>query len=330
MAEADQNTKPAKGKIWRRWLIQAGVSFAVLGVLLWFAPIGEIGSGIAQVPLLLFAGVVLLFLTAHLVAALKWWLLIGRVIPPATAIKAHYIGLTANLCLPGVAGGDAARIAVAWKPASDRSRLAAGSLSDRLIDLAALGAIALTGAILAQGQNATLAWRVVPIVLAICVLGLIIGPRILGAVWAKIPSLPAQGFVRKTCDAFADISARPLMLIGLLLLSIIIQLALITLALQLARATGVDVSFAAWAFAWALAKLIVVLPVSLGGLGVREALLATLLLPYGATTANVVAGGLAWQAVLFVSGAVGAALLARSGLWGDPRNVNGSKAEQIT
>ena len=39
--------------------------------------------------------------------------------------------------------------------------------------------------------------------------------------------------------------------------------------------------FAVWLLAWPLAKLIALAPVSLGGIGVREVALATLLLPCG-------------------------------------------------
>ena len=298
---------------WRRWLLQAAVSFAILGILFWILPAGEIIQGISQVPLPLFVTVVLMFLVVHLAAAMKWWFLIGSTVPAATAARAHYIGLAANLCLPGVAGGDAARIAVAWRRADDRSRLAAGSLSDRLIDLMALGCIAISGPLFAGSTDGGLAWKVLAAVLLLCLGGLLIGPAVLARLWSAFPRLPAQAFVARTCTALRDIGKRPVFLLALLLASIAIQCALILLALQLARAAGVEVSVAAWAFAWALAKLIVVLPVSLGGLGVREALLAALLAPYGAATVDVVAGGLAWQAVLFVAGSVGGLLLATSG-----------------
>ena len=41
-----------------------------------------------------------------------------------------------------------------------------------------------------------------------------------------------------------------------------------------------------WIFAWPLAKIIAVLPVSLNGLGLREATLAGFLAPFGASAAG--------------------------------------------
>ena len=46
------------------------------------------------------------------------------------------------------------------------------------------------------------------------------------------------------------------------------------------------------------------LPVSLGGLGVREAALVSLLVPFGADAASVVAAGLAFEAVIISGGLV--------------------------
>ena len=53
------------------------------------------------------------------------------------------------------------------------------------------------------------------------------------------------------------------------------------------------------------AKIIAIAPVSLGGLGVREASMAGLLKPFGADPGQVIAIGLIWQSVLYASGAIG-------------------------
>ena len=88
---------------------------------------------------------------------------------------------------------------------------------------------------------------------------------------------------------------------------------MIWLSIRLALAVGVEVPVAAWFFAWPLAKIVATLPISLGGLGVRESSLAALLAPFGAVAAEVVASGLAWQGILYLAGALGALVLALSG-----------------
>jgi uncharacterized membrane protein YbhN (UPF0104 family) len=73
----------------------------------------------------------------------------------------------------------------------------------------------------------------------------------------------------------------------------------------LGRAAGVEASYEVWLTAWPLAKLIALVPISLAGLGVREAALVALMRPFGAPAAAVMAAGLLWQALLVGGGLVG-------------------------
>ena len=60
-----------------------------------------------------------------------------------------------------------------------------------------------------------------------------------------------------------------------------------------------------WFIAWPLAKLSAMLPVSLGGLGVREAALALILARYGISFSHSVGLGLLWESVLVAGAAIG-------------------------
>jgi uncharacterized membrane protein YbhN (UPF0104 family) len=73
----------------------------------------------------------------------------------------------------------------------------------------------------------------------------------------------------------------------------------------LGDACGSHIPLWAWFFAWPLAKIASMVPVSLGGLGVREAALVSLLVPLGAEAATVVAAGLAFEAVIIGGGLIG-------------------------
>jgi uncharacterized membrane protein YbhN (UPF0104 family) len=67
---------------------------------------------------------------------------------------------------------------------------------------------------------------------------------------------------------------------------------------------GVTIPFGAWLFAWSLAKLSGLVPISLGGLAVRDATLAALLVPFGVPAAYGVVVSLAWQSVLIAGGLI--------------------------
>lgn len=150
-------------------------------------------------------------------------------------------------------------------------------------------------------------------VLALAAAALFAFPAVARWLWARWPGLPARGLGLRLADSFSALAKRPLRLLFALVLSAAIQSVLIWLSIRLAEPVGVHVPVAAWFFAWPLAKIIATLPLSLGGLGVREGSLAALLVPFGANAPDVIASGLAWQGILYLAGALGALVLVLSG-----------------
>ncbi len=303
-------SRPAKP--WRRWSIRAAGSVLMLGLLAWLVPIAEVIEGFARVPPWLFAGVLAVFLAGHVAAAAKWRALTGG-LPFRAALRAHFAGLAGNLMLPGVAGGDAVRAAIAQAGLRDGGRVVAGALADRLVDMLALACLVAIGALMLAGQGSgALALQVLTLFAAALVGTVYAAPRLLAALWGRL-ALPGRGLALRLAGALRSIGRKPLLLTGTLALSIAIQGLFVLLAMQLGRAVGLELPPGAWFFAWPLAKLLAVLPISLGGLGLREASLAALLLPFGAEPAQVVTAGLTWQAVLWLAGGLGALVLAVAG-----------------
>lgn len=102
---------------------------------------------------------------------------------------------------------------------------------------------------------------------------------------------------------------RPGAMARALSMSLIVQLTFIFLNVLLAEVCGLHLSFRVWVFAWPLAKLSAAVPITQAGIGVREAALAALLLPFGAPAVLAVASGLAWDAVV-VGGAIAGGIFA--------------------
>jgi uncharacterized membrane protein YbhN (UPF0104 family) len=71
-----------------------------------------------------------------------------------------------------------------------------------------------------------------------------------------------------------------------------------------------------------LAKLSAVLPVTQGGVGVREAALAVLFASFGVPAALAVAVGLVWQAVVITGGVVSGPLAMALGYLPHPAKVS--------
>jgi len=83
-----------------------------------------------------------------------------------------------------------------------------------------------------------------------------------------------------------------------------IQTTFLTLTALLAISCGLFLPLRDWFFAWPLAKLAALLPLTQGGIGVREAALVGLLSPFGAAPHLVLAGGLVWEGVVILGGIV--------------------------
>lgn len=291
----------------RGWVVRASGSALFLAVLFWWLPRDAIISGFSRISAGLFLSVLAIFLLGHVLAAAKWWMLLGRTVPFRMALRAHFAGLAANLCLPGAVGGDAVRAGIAHVAMGDGPRLAAASVADRMIDMVALAFLALAGVLALRGESVgmTLAVEAGTLLLGMLLLAVYGLPSIVKAVWGVFPKLPARGLAEKVAQSFSSLGKRPGLLAAALVLSILIQAVFVSLSIKLALAIGIDIANAAWFFAWPLAKIVAVLPISLGGLGVREGTLAALLVPHGAVAAQVVAAGLIWQAVLYAGGAIG-------------------------
>ena len=297
---------PHKKKFPVGWTLKFGISAMLLGVIFWLLPTDQVWQAILRIPIWLLATVLVLFLAGHAVAAAKWWLLVtdGSNIAYSAALRAHMAGLAANLCLPGVAGGDVIRAGMVFHGSGNKARVALGSLADRLLDTIALLLLAGIGAAITFGAQAFTAGPL-PLVVAFVLLA-ILGCAVVVIV---LPRVAKGRVLTKLVTAIEEIRHRIGRLALCLALSIMIQAGFVALNVSLAMASGLTVPASAWYYAWPLAKLIAIVPISLAGLGVREASLAALLAPLDADPAKVVAVGLLWQGVIFATGILGGLIL---------------------
>lgn len=288
----------------RSWILKVVGSCLVLGVTLWLLPTQEVWRAIGNIPLLLWGLVLGAALIGHIIIATKWWLVTnqGGDISFPTALRSHYSGLFTNLFLPGVAGTDVVRAGLVLRGSRNKVTIVVGSLMDRIIDSVALLLLSGTGIIFWLGQG-TAGRLLEPITNIAIFFAFTLGGLYLIATLAS--KLPATGIVGQVSKALTALRRRPARLLICLGLSLAVQSAFIALNIALASAGGLAVDVASWYFAWPLAKLMAIVPISIAGLGVREATLAGLLLPFGAAPALVVAAGLLWQTILISVGLVG-------------------------
>ena len=290
------------------WIIRLCVSGLMLALNFYLVPFAEVWTAARQISLPLWLGALGLFLAGHAAAAAKWRILIGSGISYRQAFRAHLAGLAANLALPSVAGGDVVRAGLVMKHADVKGRLALGSVADRLIDTLGLALIAVASAWLAWGPRLDsgiwLGWPLLGL-LAVAAGGLVAMPALDRFAGRNERPGKLARLLTKMIHLAAELARRPGRLLLCLLISMAVQCLFVGINIAFAEAAHVEAPVAAWFFAWTTAKIIAIAPISLGGLGVREASMAALLVPFGADPAQVVAIGLVWQSVLYASGLIG-------------------------
>jgi uncharacterized membrane protein YbhN (UPF0104 family) len=283
-----------------RCFLRLCVSIALLGALLAFVPLGQLWSALRGVSPLLWLGALLVVLLGHVLAASKWWLLLARhdKVPFRLALQAHFTGLSTNLCLPGIAGGDVVRAAYVMKQGDNRTGLGVASVADRLIDCAALLLLAGAGALWTAKLHGLIGQALAGAA-AVATVALVVT----AVVYWRLRS-SRHALAGRIAEALTVLIRHPWLMMRCLLISLLIQGGFVALNACIGSAAGVEAPAAAWLVAWPLAKLAAVAPISLGGLGVRESALIVFLRPFGATPATVMAAGVLWQTLLIAGGLV--------------------------
>lgn len=300
----------AARKIPWQTLLKVAVTAALLILILRFVPIETIWDGIKRLSPAVWFSVLAGFIAGHLINAFKWHLLVGRGLPFLTVAKAHFAGLASNLVLPGTSGGDVTRAALIAKESGSMTHLVTGSLVDRLIDvsvLVLLAAIA-AGLLASSGQTGQVLQIAAVILIALGGLVYALLPTLDRWLSRKFAAKTASKPIRLGLDIAAFLSRHRNRILASLLISVLVQSSFVALNWALSASMDGPLSFWAWMFAWPAAKLIATLPISLGGLGVREASLASVFAGIGMGSPVVIAVGLIWQTIILGGGLFGLAV----------------------
>ena len=204
---------------------------------------------------------------------------------------------------PSLIGGDLVRAALAMRYGKTKAGVLLGSFIDRIIDFAGLALLAIAGALLVPGALQPQSRRVFVWLAAAAILGAAIVAAVVAATPIGRLSFRMRRRAASLRRAARSMAQRPRAMLAALSVSVVAQLSFISLSVKLAEACGLHLPFRVWMFAWPLAKLSAAIPITQGGIGVREAALAALLVPFGAPPAITVAAGLAWEAIV-ISGAL--------------------------
>jgi len=306
-----QRETRSQNKTWSRTALQAalhyGGSALALALLFHFLPGRKVLQTLGTLPARLWILVLAGYLATHCLGVGKWRMMVntaGAGLNYLQAARCYFAGLFGSLFLPSLIGGDLVRAALALRYGKTKAGVLLGSFIDRIIDFAGLSILAVTGALLVPGALRPESRRVFFWLAGAAIAGAAIAAAAIAAVPIRRLSFRMRRRAASLRRAGRSMARRPQAMAAALCISMGAQLCFILLNIQLAEACGLHLRFRAWLFAWPLAKLSAAIPVTQGGIGVREAALAGLLAPFGAPAVLTVAAGLAWEAIMISGGLV--------------------------
>jgi uncharacterized protein (TIRG00374 family) len=311
-----QNETQKRGRgLWStllRGALQYGVSALALYVLFRFLPAGQVWKTLGLLDKRLWIFATLGYLAAHVIGAAKYRLVLnmgGAKMSVRNAARCYFAGLFGSLFLPSLIGGDILRIAMALRVGKSKAAVLMGSVVDRISDFTALVLLVAVGAMLVPGGLDEKNRRIFIFVIAVVALAGVVGLAIAGLFPVRRLPWTWRRKLAQMREAGREILRQPRTMLKALSMSVVVQVAFISLNVVLAVACGLRLPYRVWIFAWPLAKLSAAVPITQAGIGVREVALAGLLRPFGAPVALSVATGLAWDVVV-VGGAIAGGLFA--------------------
>jgi len=256
----------------------------------WLVGLG--GSGLVQV-----------------VGGIRWAALarpLGFDRPRRFFIWRFFEGMFFSLCLPSSIGGDVIKAYRIGDTTSRRLLAGCSVLADRLTGLAALGVLAVT-ALVANEYELTVA----------AVLGVALGllALALGGFWVGLQSLdriisalPEGHRARAFLAQLLPYQQRPLLIAQAVGWSFVVQMGGAIVVALMARTLQVELPLVVWFSVVPLIALLTVLPVSIGGFGMRENAMQVLLGKHGVPEDQAMAVALLWGLGTILTGLVGGVL----------------------
>jgi len=292
---------------WLKFGLRALVTVGILAPLLFFHP-GGLLVAMKKTGFVLWASVVASTILCHVILAAKWRILLkaaGNGAGSMDSLRAHGAGLFANICLPSLIGGDVVRTGMISRDAGSLPSALTGVVADRLTDIASLIILAAAGMLLLPSATSRTETRVLILVAGLLGLGMFLATITIKRINPKRFPTRIARTLEGLKDALAAMSRKKAEAILALLITTSIQGLFIFLNVLIADKIGIHVPVAVWLIAFPLAKMVAFLPLSLGGLGVREGVVAAVLLPFSVPTALAIAQSLVWQTVTFAVGILG-------------------------
>jgi uncharacterized protein (TIRG00374 family) len=284
------------------WALRA-LGLFIFGLILVRVDLGSVAETIANARPVLVVGALVLTVPFFIAKSYRWRVILHRYeieISTGQALRIYCAGLFAGQATPGQLG-EVVRARFLSTRGHDSVKSVASVVVDRALDLVALVLIAIPGFGLVFGAGAALALLSALLVMSIALV-LMRPRRVLRAIAGKLGQR-AQGVAGRVDELFESLDRlmRTPRDISVLVLTTMGALGINMLRFYLLLASlGLSLPIVDFVFGVALANLLALLPVTIFGVGTRDAVLALVFLQAGGTTEGAVAFSLLILAVAYL------------------------------
>lgn len=286
------------------------LTVGLLYLLLYHLDFRQIGDLLHHIHPVLLLAAIGLHLLAFLCGSLRWWLLLQYIKPDCfyrDILPSYYLGLFCNNFLPTGFGGDVARAAYLATKNYPLDKLLSSTIMDRALGLLVL---LLTGLFTMLVQNIFPVDHNTLLLLAGATLAffitawLLFSPNLLNWLRTQQQTSSCLRFYQtliNLIELFHVYRQARLLLLGTMLLSLLLQALVIGVYALLGNNLGLQLPLSVYFIIIPLVMLATNIPISLGGLGLREGALVSLLLGIGITYQQSVLLSLLYLFVLWIT-----------------------------
>lgn len=311
---------PARSKYTRllALTVKLIVTACLLSWLIYVLDLDALRGPLVKISLATFVLAMVMQLLAFLLGAVRWWLLLThaqRGVGLIRILPSYSLGLFFNNFLPTGMGGDVVRLAHLKLRGMKVRFLVASTIMDRGIGLVV---VLLTGALcalLSRGVasfGADREFLIALIVLVAAAITLVVSPwfgRYLAVLLRRYRKTRLRRETLETARLCYSYRSRPSLVILAVLLSVAMQALVIGVYAVLGQGMGLSLPLIAYFVIVPIVFLAGSLPISIGGLGVREGVLVALLVASAVDPQLAIGVSLLYLAVLWGTTLPGAAVL---------------------
>jgi glycosyltransferase 2 family protein len=289
------------------------VSAALLAAVLLYADVGDVLAAVRDGHWGWFAVALAVMAGSIVLGSFRWWLLLegaGIHVPARESIRPFAMSFVLNIILPTAVAGDAVRTWVVGRRSGRFLGAAAATVVDRLTALVCLFAVGWAAYAVDRGavpDSVVVAFAWVSAGLAVA---LVLGVMAALGVRPLVHRLPerVEGMVRESWRIVRRWAGSRQLVVNVVVLGLAYQVLVVGVFVLVGKTVGVELPFALAAVTAPIVVLATLIPVSVGGLGIREGGFVILLGQAGIDAADAtLASLLSAMTVLIASAAVAGA-----------------------